>query len=236
MLSMRSVLGLTCADSVTDILVDLHDRQNPLIIIEFKFGMPDAKALAQLFLELICASSYCICILTIETPASCRWSEQVNQFQGIAYLWPFGQSHRVQILLLWSLHPPILLRRGYSCQHSKDHRVRRHDERYVSFSFAVIQSLLPPPVSNKIFGVVLSAYMDGLRANITKRKDRVQRNNVIPSEVYWVWNYWDICGFRWWIRRLGSRQDGRLQLFLESMLFQQIDWLRLTLTVAFRTY
>ena len=39
-------------------------------IIEFKLGMPDANALAQLFLGLLCASSYCIGMLSIEPPAS----------------------------------------------------------------------------------------------------------------------------------------------------------------------
>jgi len=44
-------------------------------IIKFKFGMPDANALAQLFLELLCAFSYCICILSLEPPASRRCNE-----------------------------------------------------------------------------------------------------------------------------------------------------------------
>lgn len=34
------------------------------------------------------------------------------------------------------------------------------------------------PVTNKVFGVVLLAYMDGLRAKIAKIKDKVVHNNI----------------------------------------------------------
>ncbi|KIM71992.1 hypothetical protein PILCRDRAFT_16541 [Piloderma croceum F 1598] len=40
-------------------------------------------------------------------------------------------------------------------------------------------------VSNKIFGVVLSAYMESLRANITMSKDRAKHNK--PSELTGEW-------------------------------------------------
>jgi len=45
-----------------------------LFFIKFEFGTPDTNALAQLFLELqvLCASSYCMCILSIDLPASRR--------------------------------------------------------------------------------------------------------------------------------------------------------------------
>ena len=45
-------------------------------------------------------------------------------------------------------------------------------------------------VSNKIFGVILTAYIDGLRANISRRV------NDVCSILHWVWNYWCICNFQ----------------------------------------
>ncbi|KIM82590.1 hypothetical protein PILCRDRAFT_70552 [Piloderma croceum F 1598] len=44
-------------------------------------------------------------------------------------------------------------------------------------------------VSNKIFGVVLSAYMKSLRANITMSQKRAKHNKVSPSALYRVRTY-----------------------------------------------
>lgn len=144
-----------------------------------------------MFLELLCVPfPLYMYILSIELAASRRWNEQVNQLQGIAYLRPFDWPRPVQILLIWSRHQPILFWRDYNYQQQKDRCILRHDGRCIFLPVAVVQSWLSPAVSNKFFGIVLSGYMDSLRAYITKSKDRATPNNVSPPAVYRVRTYW----------------------------------------------
>ena len=51
-------------------------------------------------------------------------------------------------------------------------------------------------VSNKVFGLILSAYVDGLFATIEKSKDRAKNNDVSSSMVHFCNTYRWIRSFR----------------------------------------
>ena len=51
-------------------------------------------------------------------------------------------------------------------------------------------------VVNKIFGLVLTGYVDGLRAIVKRSQDRAKRNDVSPSLIYRARYYSCISSFR----------------------------------------
>ncbi|KAF8239885.1 hypothetical protein L208DRAFT_1560090, partial [Tricholoma matsutake] len=114
-------------------------------IIKFKLGMPDANALAQLFLKFISAAET---NQSIDFKGLCIYGLLTNPIEFKFYLYDPSTE-----------------------QFCFDETIFINIQRTIAFANMM-------NVSNKIFGVVLSAYMDGLRASITKSKDRVKRNNV----------------------------------------------------------
>ncbi|KAF8239902.1 hypothetical protein L208DRAFT_1235683 [Tricholoma matsutake] len=139
MLSMKSILGLMCVDSIFMIGGILF------FIIEFKLGMPDGNPLAQLFLEFLSAAE----------------ANKSIDFKGLRI---YGLLTNLIEFKFYSYDPSTE-------QFCFDETIFINIQRTIAFADMM-------NVSNKIFGVVLSAYMDGLRASITKSKDRVKRNNV----------------------------------------------------------
>jgi len=64
-------------------------------------------------------------------------------------------------------------------------------------------------VVNKIFGLVLTGYMDGLRATIKRSQDRAKRNDVSPSLVYRARYYSCTSSFRPEVPHLECPKDLR---------------------------
>ncbi|KAF8230837.1 hypothetical protein L208DRAFT_1399821 [Tricholoma matsutake] len=119
-------------------------------VIELKLGVPDANALAQMFLELLSAA---------------EMNKSIN-FKGLRI---YGLLTDLVQFKFYSYDPA-------TNQFCFDETIIINNKRTDAFSDMM-------DVSNKFFGIVLSGYMDSLRAYITKSKDRATPNNQTGQNI-----------------------------------------------------
>ena len=133
---------------------------------------------AQLFVKILGAFILLLgeFLVTVELVSSGCQSERESRFCESAHIWPPYRPHRLPFLLLQSSYENICVRRDTGCEHHERRGIRRHDPRYVLFS-TYDQTY---PVGNKLFSVILTAYIDGLEATAIKSTER--KHKSVPRQ------------------------------------------------------